>query len=136
SAGTDAGDTSHIVAATSGEFHESATAAGRRPHATLIGLVASLLLVMSFTGTQAVLPRSGERSGMPHRKLWQLTFSPGVHSEPTWSADGAWIAYSSDRGGRSDIWVQSTTEENPVRLTSAAENDWQPAWSPDSKYLA
>jgi Tol biopolymer transport system component/DNA-binding winged helix-turn-helix (wHTH) protein len=115
---------------------ENVVIAGRRPSAASIGLVAGLLLVMSFTGTQAVLPRSGERPGMPHRKLWQLTFSPGVHSEPTWSPDGAWIAYSSDRGGKSHIWVQSTTEENPVRLTSAAENDWQPAWSPDSKYVA
>jgi Tol biopolymer transport system component len=91
---------------------------------------------MSFTGTQALLPRVGERFAMPHRKLWQLTFSPGVRSEPTWSPDGAFIAYSSDRAGTSDIWMQPTTEEDPVRLTSSAENDWQPAWSPDGKYLA
>ncbi len=106
-----------------------------RSRAGLIGLVA-LLLSMSFTGTEALLPRSGEPFAIPHRKLWQLTFSPGVRSEPTWSPDGAFIAYSSDRTGNSDIWMQPTTEENPVRLTSSAENDWQPAWSPDSKYLA
>ena len=116
--------------------HDSGGTSGRRSHTALIGLVAALLLGMSFTGTQALLPKSGERLAMPHRKLWQLTFSPNVQSEPTWSPDGAWIAYSSDRAGNSDIWMQPTTEENPVRLTSSPENDWQPAWSPDSKYLA
>jgi Tol biopolymer transport system component/DNA-binding winged helix-turn-helix (wHTH) protein len=109
--------------------------AARVPRA-LIGLVASLFLIVSFTGTQALLPRSGEGLGMPHRKLWQLTFSPGVHDEPTWSPDGRWIAYSSDHAGNSDIWVQPITAENPVQLTSSLGNDWQPAWSPDGKYLA
>ena len=87
-----------------------------RSHAALVGFVA-LLLSMSFTGTEALLPRTGERFAIPHRKLWQLTFSPGVRTEPTWSPDGTFIAYSSDRAGNSDIWLQPTTEENPVRLT-------------------
>jgi DNA-binding winged helix-turn-helix (wHTH) protein len=116
------------------ELREDVVTTGRS-HVALIGLVA-LLLSMSFTGTEALLPRTGERFAIPQRKLWQLTFSPGVRSEPTWSADGTFIAYSSDRAGNSDIWVQPTTEENPVRLTSSAANDWQSAWSPDNKYLA
>jgi Tol biopolymer transport system component/DNA-binding winged helix-turn-helix (wHTH) protein len=113
-----------------------AVTTARQPQRTWIGLLAALALMVSFTGTEVLLSRSGERAGIPHRKLWQLTFSPGVQSEPTWSPDGRWIAYSSDRDGNSDIWVQPIGQENPVRLTSSPENDWQPAWSPDGNHIA
>ena len=104
--------------------------------ATWMGLVTLLVIIASFTGTQARLPRAGERHGIPDRKLWQLTFNPGVQDEPAWSPNGEWIAYSSDRNGNSDIWIQPVGQENPRRVTSSPENDWQPAWSPDGRYIA
>ena len=104
--------------------------------ATWVGLVTLLVIIASFTGTQARLPRAGERNGIPHRKLWQLTFTPGVQDEPAWSPNGEWIAYSSDRNGNSDIWIQPVGQENPRRVTLSPENDWQPAWSPDARYIA
>ena len=103
---------------------------------TWIGLVTLLVIAASFAGTHAGLPRIGERNGMPHRKLWQLTFNPGVQDEPAWSPSGEWIAYSSDRNGNSDIWIQPVGQENPRRVTSSLDNDWQPAWSPDARYIA
>jgi Tol biopolymer transport system component/DNA-binding winged helix-turn-helix (wHTH) protein len=112
-------------------------AANRRSlTATWVGLVTLLVVAASFTGTDARLPRAGERNGMPHRKLWQLTFNPGVQDEPAWSPGGEWIAYSSDRNGNADIWVQPVGQENPRRVTSSPDNDWQPAWSPDARYIA
>jgi Tol biopolymer transport system component/DNA-binding winged helix-turn-helix (wHTH) protein len=108
----------------------------QRPAGSVLGIAAGLVLIASFTGTQALLPRSNELAGLAHRKLWQLTFSPGVQGQPTWSPDGRWIAYSSDRAGNSDIWAQPIAQENPVRLTNSTANDWQPAWSPDDKYIA
>jgi Tol biopolymer transport system component/DNA-binding winged helix-turn-helix (wHTH) protein len=100
------------------------------------GLVAGLVIIASLAGTQARLPRAGERGGMPHHKLWQLTLSPGVQDEPAWSPNGEWIAYSSDRDGNADIWIQPVGQENPRRVTKSPDNDWQPAWSPDGRYIA
>ena len=115
-----------------------ANGSGNRRARTLtwMGLVVALLIIASFTGTQARLPHAGERGGMPHRKLWQLTLSPGVQDEPAWSPNGEWIAYSSDRNGNADIWIQPVGQENPRRVTSSPDNDWQPAWSPDGRYIA
>jgi serine/threonine protein kinase len=71
----------------------------------------------------------------PQRKLWQLTFDPGLQSEPSWSPDGRFIAYSSDRGGNFDIWVQQVNGGNPVQVTKSPAHDWQPSWSPNGHSL-
>ena len=45
------------------------------------------------------------------------------------------IAFTSDRAGNPDIWVQGVGDAHPIRLTSAPEPDWQPDWSPDGDSL-
>jgi len=72
----------------------------------------------------------------PQRTLTRITFDEGLQNEPTWSPDGRYIAYSSDRGGKFDIWVQQVTGGNPIQVTKGAGNNWQPDWSPDGKYIA
>jgi serine/threonine protein kinase len=69
------------------------------------------------------------------RTLTRMTFDEGLQAEPTWSPDGRLIAYSSNRQGNFDIWVQSGTEGNPLRVTSSAAHDWQPDWSPDGSRI-
>jgi Tol biopolymer transport system component/DNA-binding winged helix-turn-helix (wHTH) protein len=71
----------------------------------------------------------------PQRKIWQLTFEPGLETDPSWSPDGRFIAYSSDQSGNFDIWVRSIGEGNSVQVTSSAAHDWQPNWSPDGLSL-
>src|SRR5499427_8532079 len=70
------------------------------------------------------------------RTLTRITFDEGLQNEPTWSPDGRYIAYSSDRGGKFDIWVQQVSGGNPVQITKRPGNNWQPDWSPDGKYIA
>ena len=70
------------------------------------------------------------------RTLTRLTFDEGLQTEPTWSPDGRYIAYSSDRGGKFDIWVQQVSGGNPVQVTRGPGQNWQPDWSPDGKYIA
>jgi len=45
------------------------------------------------------------------------------------------IAYSSDRGGNFDIWVQPVGEGNAVRVTASPAHDWQPDWAPAGNRL-
>ena len=70
------------------------------------------------------------------RALTRLTFDEGLQMDPTWSPDGRYIAYSSDRGGKYDIWVQQVGSGNPVQITKGPGHNWQPDWSPDGKYIA
>jgi Tol biopolymer transport system component/DNA-binding winged helix-turn-helix (wHTH) protein len=70
------------------------------------------------------------------RTLTRITFDDGLQSEPTWSPDGRYIAYSSDRGGKFDVWVQQVSGGDPIQITKGPGHHWQPDWSPDGKYIA
>jgi len=70
------------------------------------------------------------------RTLTRLTFDPGLQIGATWSPDGRFIAYSSDRGGKFDIWVQQISGGDPVQVTKGPGYNWQPDWSPDGKNIA
>jgi eukaryotic-like serine/threonine-protein kinase len=66
----------------------------------------------------------------------RLTFGPGLQINPTFSPDGKFIAYASDRAGNFDIWVQPVAGGGtPVQITTAPEPDTQPDWSPDGSTL-
>jgi Tol biopolymer transport system component/DNA-binding winged helix-turn-helix (wHTH) protein len=70
------------------------------------------------------------------RTLTRMTFDEGLQNQPTWSPDGRYIAYSSDRGGKFDIWVQQISSGDPIQITKGPGRHWQPDWSPDGKYIA
>jgi Tol biopolymer transport system component/DNA-binding winged helix-turn-helix (wHTH) protein len=93
-------------------------------------------LLTAVTGFLAYRLTSNRRAAEVQRALTRLTFDEGLQTEPTWSPDGRYIAYSSDRGGKFDIWVQQVTGGNPIQVTRAPGQNWQPDWSPDGKYIA
>ena len=70
------------------------------------------------------------------RALTRVTFDDGLQIGATWSPDGRFLAYSSDRGGKFDIWVQQVSGGDPVQVTKGPGQNWQPDWSPDGKYIA
>jgi Tol biopolymer transport system component/DNA-binding winged helix-turn-helix (wHTH) protein len=70
------------------------------------------------------------------RNLTRLTYDEGLQTEATWSPDGSYIAYSSDQGGKFDIWIQQVSGGNPIQVTKRRGQNWQPDWSPDGKYIA
>lgn len=93
-----------------------------------VAVVLAVVALRLMSGRSAIHP--------PERKLWQLTFDPGLERAPTWSPDGRWIAYSSDRGGNFDIWVHPVEDGTPIRITTSSAHDSQPDWSPDGKQVA
>ncbi len=70
------------------------------------------------------------------RSLTRLTFDEGLQTGATWSPDGRFIAYASDRGGKFDIWVQQVSGGDPLQITKGPGQNWMPDWSPDGKYIA
>ena len=80
--------------------------------------------------------RASTHRTVVQRTLTRLTFDDGLQTEPTWSPDARYVAYSSDRGGKFDIWVQQVNGGNPIQVTKGPGQNWQPDWSPDGKYIA
>ena len=98
---------------------------------------AILVAVAVFmAGGAAVYELRHRPVGPVQRALTRLTFDEGLQTGATWSPDGRFIAYSSDRGGKFDIWVQQITGGDPVQITKGPGQNWQPEWSPDGKYIA
>jgi TolB protein len=56
--------------------------------------------------------------------------------EPSWSADGTRIAFSSRREGTFDIYVMNADGTGTTRLTSTKESDSHPTWSADGSKIA
>lgn len=53
----------------------------------------------------------------------------------TWSPDGKWIAFTSDRAGNWEIYKMSTDGRTIVRLTENPAQDGWPWWTPDGKHI-
>jgi eukaryotic-like serine/threonine-protein kinase len=70
--------------------------------------------------------------------LTRLTADAGLSAYPALSADGALLAFASDRSGDGtlDIWVQQTGQSQPLRLTNDPSDDYDPAFSPDGTRIA
>ena len=95
---------------------------------------------ISPSGVRAVFEARGDIFTVPAEKgsIRNLTETPGVHErDATWSPDGKWIAYLSDRTGEWEIYLRPQKGGDEVRITSDGEcYRFAPAWSPDSKKLA
>jgi eukaryotic-like serine/threonine-protein kinase len=55
--------------------------------------------------------------------------------QPSWSPNGARIAYWGLRDTDRDIWTVPVGGGEPAPVTNDEATDWNPVWSPDGKYL-
>lgn len=99
--------------------------------------LAAVILAVAATGVAvAIYTRPTPVATPAQRTLTRLTFDSGLQRGPTWSPDGRFIAYGSDRGGKFDIWVQQVGGIHPVKITKRPGHNWQPDWSPDGGQIA
>jgi Tol biopolymer transport system component len=68
----------------------------------------------------------------------QLTHDHFLDVDPTWSRDGQWLAYVSDRRGTGtmDLYLRNVATGAERRLTQTEEDLMQPSFSPDGKSVA
>jgi Tol biopolymer transport system component/DNA-binding winged helix-turn-helix (wHTH) protein len=102
------------------------------------GFAAVTLVLITFAAVGYAI-RAGRKTDAeaptPPHHIWQMTFAPGLHGEPSWSPDGRMVAFSSDRSGNLDIWIQGIDGGNPIQVTTSPAHDWQPDWSRDGRSL-
>ena len=83
-------------------------------------------IVFAFADDLWIVPRSG---GDAQR----LTSGPGVETDPIFSPDGQWIAFTGEYEGNVDVYVIAATGGEPRRLTYHPGNDRAIGWTPDGK---
>ena len=70
------------------------------------------------------------------RTIVPVAVEGSLSESPSWSPDGEWIVYASNRDGTTDLWRKSLTTLEAQRLTNSEYNEGDPAWSPDGEMIA
>lgn len=68
--------------------------------------------------------------GADGSSLRQLTRATADDFDPTWSADGTRILFSSDRTGNKDVYVMRADGTRVLNLTKHPADDWATDWQP------
>jgi dipeptidyl aminopeptidase/acylaminoacyl peptidase len=95
------------------------------------------LVALMVTVAPALAPAQATRAIRPNDFLRLRDVG-----DPRVSPDGAWVAYTittvdSARDARdSDVWMVSWAGDRTVRLTSSPDDEENPRWSPDNRYLS
>ncbi|HAL54986.1 MAG TPA: protease [Bacteroidetes bacterium] len=71
-----------------------------------------------------------ERGGGMARRL---TTSEGAETDPRFSPDGAWIAFTGQYDGNTDVYIVPSSGGEPKRLTFHPGGDFVRGWTPDGR---
>jgi tricorn protease len=83
-------------------------------------------IAFEYGGDIWVVPKDGGEAT-------RITSTPAVESNPHFSPDGKWIAFTSDRSGSPQVYVVSTEGGIPRRLTWFPDEATARGWTPDGK---
>lgn len=95
---------------------------------------------VSPTGKRVLFDARGDIFSVPAENgiTENLTATQGIREIfPTWSPDGKYISYYSDKTGEYEIYLlENKKDAKPVQVTfNSSAWKYQPVWSPDSRYL-
>ena len=90
--------------------------------------VSSTQIAFAYAENIWIVERSG---GMARR----LTSFAGQTSNPHFSPDGKWLAFSAEYAGNSDVYVVPSEGGEPKRLTWHPGPDLVQGWTPDGKSI-
>jgi dipeptidyl aminopeptidase/acylaminoacyl peptidase len=66
----------------------------------------------------------------------QMTFAEKSSTNPDWSPDGGWIAFTSSRSGKNNLYLMRSTGGEAEMITDVKSGVGGFAWSPDGKWIA
>ena len=66
----------------------------------------------------------------------QMTFSEKSSTNPDWSPDGVWIAFTSSRSGKNNLYLMRSNGGEAETITDTKSGVGGFAWSPDGKSIA
>jgi tricorn protease len=95
---------------------------------------------LSPTARRALIEAHGDVFTAPAKEgeIRNLTSTPAIRETgPSWSPDGQWVAYLSDRTGEYEIYVRPSDGSGDERRVTHDGDVWRfaPVWSPDSRRL-
>jgi serine/threonine protein kinase len=102
-----------------------------------IGLVAVAAAAALYLVPRRERPGRRAETAALHATFRRLSADPGIEQFPSLLPDGKWVVYSGQASGNRNIYLLSTSGQNPINLTadSTADND-EPAASPDGERIA
>lgn len=95
---------------------------------------------LSPNGERVLLSARGDIFSVPAKTgiTTNYTASSGVHERnASWSPDGKWIAYISDKSGEFEIWIEDQKGDGSAKQITQNSNSYifEIEWSPDSKKI-
>lgn len=66
----------------------------------------------------------------------RLTTNDADDLDPSWSADGKSIAFTTGRDGNNEVYVMNADGSAQANLTKSAASESTPAWAPDGRRIA
>ena len=68
--------------------------------------------------------------------LEALIIEGTINDQPTFSPDGKWLAFTSEKDKNVEIYSMNIDTQQIIRLTNHPDRDYQPDWSPDGESIA
>jgi Tol biopolymer transport system component/DNA-binding winged helix-turn-helix (wHTH) protein len=117
------------------ELRPSAVPPHPRRHRWILLVAAGILIVIAAAAARWYARRHSAVALAAHPV--QLTTSPGLDLNGSFSPDGSSLAYSSNRSGHFEIYLHPLDPRGrELQVTSDGNENIDPAWSPDGSAIA